>query len=94
VVRRASRGATPLLPRPTRHARTLRSMLVKLEDATTQGKRDALIAEGRRAQDRAAAIEAARKKALEDEQRRIRVIPVVIPKECQENPFAPGCAPK
>ena len=73
------------------HARTIRSMLVKLEDATTQAKRDALIAEGRRAQDRAAAIEAARKQAAEAEARRIRGIPVVVPKECEQNPFAPGC---
>jgi hypothetical protein len=73
------------------HARTIRSVLTQIKDADTRAEREVIAKRIQREQDRAAVIEAARKKAAEDEVKRIRGIPVVIPKECEQNPFAPGC---
>ncbi len=73
------------------NSRTIQGALEDLGRARTQAERDAIDARLRREAERLRAIEKRRAEAEAIRLKKERIEKVVIPKQCEDTPFAPGC---
>ena len=89
--REAVEGLAAMKRELDQNARTIQSALEELRRAKTQADRDALDARLRREAENARQLEERRRADEEKRRQEARKRPIVIPEQCKQNSFAPGC---